>query len=89
MRVAGVEVGKVTGISDGPGHTTVLKLEIRKEGRPVHEVARLRIVPRLFLEGGFTVQLSPGTPSSPELDDGGTIPLPQTSQPVQFDEILS
>ena len=89
VRVAGVEVGKVTGISPGPGHTTVLKLEIRDEGRPVHEDARLRIVPRLFLEGGFTVQLSPGTPRSPELEDGGTIPLPQTARPVQFDEILS
>ena len=89
VRVAGVEVGKVSGISAGPGHTTVLKLDIRKEGRPIHEDAHLRIVPRLFLEGGFTVQLSPGSPSSPELADGGTIPLPQTSRPVQFDEILS
>ncbi len=89
VRVAGVEVGKVSAISPGPGNTTVLKLEIRDEGRPVHEDARLRIVPRLFLEGGFTVQLSPGTPRSPELEDGGTIPLPQTARPVQFDEILS
>jgi phospholipid/cholesterol/gamma-HCH transport system substrate-binding protein len=89
VRVAGVEVGKVSAISRGPGNTTVLKLEIRDEGRPVHEDARLRIVPRLFLEGGFTVQLSPGTPRSPELEDGGTIPLPQTARPVQFDEILS
>ena len=89
VRIAGVDVGKVTGISKGPGDTTVLKLEIAGEGRPVHKDARLRIRPRLFLEGGFTIALEPGSPSAPELEDGGVIPLTQTARPVQFDEILA
>ena len=89
VRIAGVDVGKLAKISEGPGDTTVLKLEIADEGRPVHSDARLSIRPRLFLEGGFTIALEPGSPSAPELEDGGTIPLSQTARPVQFDEILA
>ena len=89
VRIAGVDVGNVTGISKGPGDTTMLELQISGEGRPVHRDARLTIRPRLFLEGGFTVALEPGSPSAPELEDGGVIPLSQTARPVQFDEILA
>src|SRR5205823_14301549 len=37
----------------------------------------------------FFVDLSPGTPSGPNLRSGQTLPLAQTSIPVQLDEILS
>jgi hypothetical protein len=43
----------------------------------------------LFLEGGFAVELKPGSPSTPELDSGSTIPIAQTATPVQFHQILS
>lgn len=89
VRVAGVNIGKVAGISAGPGVTTLLTLDIRDEARPVHSDATIRIRPRLFLEGGFYVDLRPGTPSAPELSSGGTIPLSHTSVPVQFHQILA
>jgi virulence factor Mce-like protein len=88
VRIAGVEVGKVVGFEDGPDATRIVEIQIEDHGRPIHSDATLRIRPRLFLEGGYYVELSPGSPSAPEIDDGGTVPLPQTSIPVQFDQVL-
>lgn len=89
VRIAGVDVGKVVGFEDGPGTTRVVVMEIKKNGRPIHTDARLRIRPRLFLEGGFYVQLSPGSPSAPEINENGTIPLSHTTIPVQFNQVLT
>jgi phospholipid/cholesterol/gamma-HCH transport system substrate-binding protein len=89
VRVAGVDVGKVVKLSDGPGTTATVELEFKDSGLPVHQDATLRIRPRLFLEGGFYIELRPGSPSAPKLADRGTIPLGQTSVPVQFDQILT
>lgn len=89
VRIAGVDVGKVAGFHRGPGHTTAVTMEIADRGRPVHRDATARIRPRLFLEGGFYVDLQPGSPSAPELASGGTIPLPQTAVPVQFNQVLN
>ena len=88
VRIAGVEVGKVVGFRDGPGATRIVEFAISDRGRPIHRDATLRIRPRLFLEGGYYVELSPGSPSAPELEDGAVVPLPQTSIPVQFDQVL-
>jgi phospholipid/cholesterol/gamma-HCH transport system substrate-binding protein len=88
VRVAGVNVGTVRKLAPGPGHTELVTLEIKNEGRPIHKDATLKIRPRLFLEGGFYVEVRPGSPGSPELKSGDTIPLPQTSIPVQFHQVL-
>ena len=89
VRIAGVDVGKVRRVDNGPGSTTRVVMELSEEGRPIHRDATLRIRPRLFLEGGFYVELQPGSPSAPELDDGGTIPMGQTKVPVQFHQVLT
>jgi phospholipid/cholesterol/gamma-HCH transport system substrate-binding protein len=89
VRIAGVTVGKVTAVDDGPGATTKVTMELKDSALPLHTDARARIRPRLFLEGGFAVELQPGSPSAPELDDGDQIPLAQTAIPVQFHQILS
>ena len=62
VRIAGVDVGKVVKIADGPGSTTVVTMEIDDNGRPLHTDATARIRPRVFLEGGFAVELKPGQP---------------------------
>ena len=49
----------------------------------------MKIRPRIFLEGNFFVDLTPGTPGAPELDDGDTITVTQTSTPVQLDQVLT
>jgi phospholipid/cholesterol/gamma-HCH transport system substrate-binding protein len=89
VRIAGVDVGKVVHIDKGPGTTAAIQMEFKDEARPIHQDATLRIRPRLFLEGGFYIELRPGSPSAPELADHGTIPLGQTSVPVQFDQVLT
>jgi virulence factor Mce-like protein len=89
VRISGIDVGKVVAIDRGPGNTTAVTLELDDNGLPLHTDATVRIRPRLFLEGGFYVELTSGSPSAPVLSDGGSIPLPQTSDPVQFHQMLS
>lgn len=88
VRIAGVNVGKVTKVSRGPGTTALVRMRIDDQGRPLHRDATAKIRPRLFLEGNFFVDLTPGTPQAPALDDGDTIPLSQTKIPVQVDDVL-
>ncbi|HEY2637567.1 MAG TPA: MlaD family protein, partial [Solirubrobacteraceae bacterium] len=89
VRIAGVQVGSVTGIDPGPGNTTKLTMDLQQTALPLHRDATLRIRPRVFLEGGFYVELHPGSPSAPELASEGTLPLPQTAIPVQFHQFLT
>ena len=89
VRIAGVNVGKVTKVRPGPGTTAIVEMAIEDAGRPIHRDAMLKIRPRLFLEGNFYVDLKAGSPSAPQLRDGGTIPLAQTATPVQLDQVLS
>src|SRR5215213_4805308 len=91
VRIAGVEVGKVTKVEPAGGDSTAatLTMEISERGLPIHKDAYLKIRPRIFLEGNFFVELSPGSPSAPELDSGKTIGMVQTDGPVQIDQVLT
>src|SRR3954447_24932859 len=89
VRIAGVEVGRVAGFERGPGATGIIKLELNDNARPLHRDATLKVRPRIFLEGNFFVDLKPGSPSSPEMKGGGTIPIANTATPVQLDQILT
>ena len=88
MRIAGVEVGKVIS-TERDGDATTVTFTVDDSGRPIHEDAFASIRPRIFLEGNFFIELDPGSPSSPELDSGGTIPISRTSTAVQIDEVLT
>ena len=90
VRIAGVEVGKVTkveGIEDSDA--ALLTMEIEDEGLPIHADATAKIRPRIFLEGNFFVDLKPGTPDAPQLESGDTIKITQTATPVQLDQVLT
>ncbi|HEX8647976.1 MAG TPA: MlaD family protein [Thermoleophilaceae bacterium] len=89
VRIAGVEVGKVKKVERGPGSLATVTMEIEQRGLPIHRDATAKVRPRIFLEGNFFVDVSPGTPSSPRMKDGGTIPIGQTAMPVQLDQVLS
>jgi virulence factor Mce-like protein len=89
VRIAGVEVGKVTAVEPAGRQGAVLTMRIDERGRPVRADATAKIRPRIFLEGNFFVDLTAGTPSAPELDDGATLPVQQTATPVQLDEVLT
>jgi phospholipid/cholesterol/gamma-HCH transport system substrate-binding protein len=90
VRIAGVDVGKVKKIERYQDtDMAVVTMEVNDKGRPIHKDATAKIRSRIFLEGNFFVDLSPGTPSTPALDDGETIQVTRTSSPVQLDEILT
>jgi len=89
VRVAGVEVGKVEEVEAGEGGTAVITLALDDDALPIHEDATLSVRPRIFLEGNFFVDLRPGSPGSPTVEEGHTLPLAQTAAPVQLDQILS
>jgi phospholipid/cholesterol/gamma-HCH transport system substrate-binding protein len=88
VRIAGVNVGEVTGI-ERVGNDTRVSFTVSDEGRPIHTDAFVKIRPRIFLEGNFFIDVDPGSPSRPELDDGGSIPVSHTATAVQLDEVLT
>jgi phospholipid/cholesterol/gamma-HCH transport system substrate-binding protein len=90
VRIAGVNVGKVKSVDRyRDTNLTDVTMEIAEEGLPIHRDATLKIRPRIFLEGNFFVDLRPGSPSAPEVPDGGTIGPTQTATPVQLDQVLT
>ncbi len=87
VRIAGVTVGKVTSATH-EGNAALVAMEIEGKGLPIHSDATLKIRPRIFLEGNVFVELQPGSPSAHVLSSGNTIPVTQTSDPVQLDQVL-
>jgi phospholipid/cholesterol/gamma-HCH transport system substrate-binding protein len=90
VRIAGVEVGKVKSVAPADPKTGEAKvvMEIQDKGLPLHKDAEVKVRPRIFLEGNMFVDIQPGTPESPILKSGGSIPASQTAAPVQFEEVL-
>src|SRR5215212_470804 len=90
VRIAGVDVGKVSAVEpmggDSPAVVVTMKLE--DDALPIHKDAQIKVRPRLFFEGNLFFDIRPGTPQAGTVDDGGTIPVSQTSAPVQLDQVL-
>jgi virulence factor Mce-like protein len=91
VRIAGVNVGKVTEVKlIHPGDPAAeVKMRLDDKALPLHEDATFKVRPRIFLEGNFFVDVQPGTPSAPTIDDGHMFPINQTSAPVQLDQVLT
>ncbi len=99
VRIAGVNVGKVTSVSPVTGckqagtsatgcQAANVTMDIDNSGLPLHKDATFAIRPRIFLEGNFFIDLRPGTPSAPTAPNGYTFPIQQGTEPVQFDQVL-
>ena len=90
VRIAGVQVGRVTKVEALPDEQMAkVTMEIDETGLPIHRDARLKLRPRLFLEGNYFLDLHVGTPTAGKLPDGATIPPTQTATPVQFGQFLT
>jgi len=108
VRVAGVNVGQVTGVGAVPGckvggslqrtaatngsqgcTAADVTMTISNQGLPIHKDATFAIRPRIFLEGNFFVDVSPGTPEAPDAPSSYTFPIQQGTEPVQFDQVLT
>jgi virulence factor Mce-like protein len=100
VRIAGVNVGTVTSVAQEPGCKSAsttqnacqaadVTMNITNQGLPIHDDATFAIRPRIFLEGNFFVDVSPGTPEAPVAKDKHTFPIQQGVEPVQFDQVLT
>lgn len=100
VRIAGVNVGKVQSIrpasncklgadAQAPCSAADVTMTIDDQGLPLHQDATFRIRPRIFLEGNFFVDVSPGTPGAPIARNGYTFPVQQGVEPVQLDQVLT
>ena len=90
VRIAGVDVGKVSAVEPvgGDSPAVVVTMKLKDEALPIHKDAQIKVRPRLFFEGNLFFDIRPGTPQAGTVDDGGTIPVSQTSAPVQLDQVL-
>lgn len=89
VRIAGVTVGKVTAVEPGPSGSSIVRMKVRDAGLPLHADTTLKIRPRIFLEGNWFVDVQPGSPSAPLLEEGATIGVQHTAAPVQFGQLLT
>jgi phospholipid/cholesterol/gamma-HCH transport system substrate-binding protein len=90
VRIAGVNVGKVSAVKPvgGDSPAIVVTMKLTDDALPIHKDATIKVRPRIFFEGNLFFDIHPGTPGSPDLHDGDTIPASQTSAPVQLDQVL-
>jgi phospholipid/cholesterol/gamma-HCH transport system substrate-binding protein len=95
VRISGVQVGEVSDVqhltdANGNGEdAAVVTMDLKDTALPIRQDATLQLRPRLFLEGNLFVDLHPGSPSAAELDSGSVVPEGQTSNSVQFDQVLT
>jgi len=84
------QVGGTESAGAAPGQqAAVVTMELDDNAMPVHEDATFKLRPRLFLEGNYFVDMRPGSPNAPEIDDGHTFPVNQTAYSVQLDQVLT
>ena len=91
VRIAGVNVGKVTGVSTVPGCHSASKnpvacqaadvtMTINSNGLPIHKDATFAIRPRIFLEGNFFVDREPRHPERSGRPERPHVPDPAGSR---------
>jgi phospholipid/cholesterol/gamma-HCH transport system substrate-binding protein len=89
VRIAGVSVGKVISKSLEPGaNRTIATIQMTNAFAPIHRDTRAILRTKTIL-GETYVQLTPGSPKSPDLPDGGMLPQGQVQNAVQLDTIFN
>ncbi|MCK9249799.1 MAG: MlaD family protein [Solirubrobacteraceae bacterium] len=89
VRRAGTDIGKVTGVRASDDGRAIVTMRLDDDAPPVRADSRLAIRARLAFEGNFYVDVVGGSADAPVLRRGETIPLTQTTVPVQLDQVLS
>jgi phospholipid/cholesterol/gamma-HCH transport system substrate-binding protein len=89
VRIAGVTVGKVIDKSLDPrGNRTIATIQMDNKYAPVHDDARAILREKTII-GETYVEMTPGSPHSPAVPDGGLLPRGQVEHAVQLDEVFS
>lgn len=88
VRSAGVKIGRVTAI-DADGNSGVkVKIEIQDKYRPVYKDTRLLLRTKTLVGENY-LDVTPGTPAAGEIPDEAVLPLENSEDAVQLDDILS
>ena len=91
VNVAGVNVGEITGTSLSGGQG-IIHMELKPGQLPaphkLYRNASAVLFPKTPLKD-MEVDIDPGTPNAGVMPQGGTIPVGQTSVPVDSDEVLN
>jgi len=88
VRVSGVQIGTLSGVSVLNGHA-IVKMSIDPKYRHlIHTDATALLRPKTGLQDMF-VELNPGSSPAPVVNPGYTIPLAHTDPEVNFDEVLA
>jgi phospholipid/cholesterol/gamma-HCH transport system substrate-binding protein len=89
VRIAGVSVGKVINKSlDPQGNRTIATIQLSNNFAPIHRDARAILRQKTIL-GETYVELTPGTPGSPDLPDNGLLSRANVEPAVQLDQIFN
>ncbi len=89
VRIAGVTVGKVIDKSIDPqGNRTFATIQMQNKYAPVHQDARAILRAKTIL-GETYVELTPGTPHSKVVPDGGLLRRGEVQPAVQLDQVFN
>jgi phospholipid/cholesterol/gamma-HCH transport system substrate-binding protein len=88
VRSAGVKIGRVTAIDEGANNGVKVKIEIQDKYRPVYNDTRLLLRTKTLVGENY-LDLTPGTPAAGAIRDGAELPLKNSEDAVQLDDILS
>ena len=91
VRIAGVDVGKVSKVEAIGGDSAGVKVTMKLEDKalPIHKDAKVKIARADLPRGQPLPRHQARARRAPtRVDDGGTIPASQTAAPVQLDQVL-
>jgi phospholipid/cholesterol/gamma-HCH transport system substrate-binding protein len=89
VRIAGVNVGKVVSTTlDKTGNSTLATIQMNRQYAPIRRDTRAILRTKTIL-GETYVELTPGTPNSPPLPDGGMLAPGQVVAAVQIDQVFN
>jgi virulence factor Mce-like protein len=89
VRIAGVTVGKVVQTTlDSSGNRTLVTMQMNRQYAPIRRDTKAILRIKTIL-GETYVELTPGSPNSPPLADGGRLPNSQVVPAVQIDDIFN
>src|SRR5688572_2265575 len=89
VRVSGVRVGKVRAKELAPGgNRTLATIEMESKYAPVRATSKA-ILRQKTLLGETYIELTPGTPGSEPVPEGGTLRNSQIAPSVELDEIFT
>jgi phospholipid/cholesterol/gamma-HCH transport system substrate-binding protein len=72
-----------------PTEASMVTMRLNDDAPPIREDASFKLRPRLFLEGNYFVDVTPGSPGGEEIGDDHVFPLNQTSSSVNLDQIFT